>query len=233
MTQRLKPIGVLGGMGPEATILLQQRLLAAVDAKDDSDHIPLLIDMNSQVPSRIDFLLRGGPVDPSPVLASMAKGLEVSGATALAMPCNTAHLFAQQIEQAVNIPLLNMVQLAAKKVAETVGAGGKVGVLASPATKDTKLFERAFSPYGVTCIFPQDQTKMLRLIQSIKADGTSKLVCEGLVDAGRECIEAGATALLVGCSEFSMIADAATSCGLPVIDTVDLLVDEMLTWSFG
>ena len=46
----MRKIGVLGGMGPEATILFQRRLVKVVPAKEDQDHIPLLIDMNTQVP---------------------------------------------------------------------------------------------------------------------------------------------------------------------------------------
>ncbi|HAC49643.1 MAG TPA: aspartate racemase, partial [Sulfitobacter sp.] len=91
-------VGVLGGMGPEATILLQQRVLGTVNAQDDADHLPLLIDMNPQVPSRIAHLIEGTGEDPAPVLAAMAQRLERAGATALAMPCNTAHHYAPAIE---------------------------------------------------------------------------------------------------------------------------------------
>mgnify|MGYP003676682578 CR=1 FL=1 len=64
-------VGVLGGMGPEATILLQQRVLGTVNAQDDADHLPLLIDMNPQVPSRIAHLIEGTGEDPAPVLAAI------------------------------------------------------------------------------------------------------------------------------------------------------------------
>ncbi|WP_371813793.1 hypothetical protein [Ruegeria sp. HKCCA0370] len=70
MTQH--PIGIIGGMGPEATILLQRKLVEAVPVSDDRDHIPLLIDMNTQVPSRIAHLIDGAGEDPGPTLAAMA-----------------------------------------------------------------------------------------------------------------------------------------------------------------
>ena len=101
MTPKL--IGILGGMGPEATILLQKKLMSALpDATGDEDHIPLIIDMNPQVPSRIAHLINGTGEDPSFVLASMARRLEGAGATALAMPCNTAHHYASVIQNAVD-----------------------------------------------------------------------------------------------------------------------------------
>ena len=108
----MKKIGVLGGMGPEATILFQQRLLNAVRAQDDQDHIPLLIDMNPQVPSRLAYVLDQtiGARDPGPVLEDMAQRLDKWGAEALAMPCNTAHLFAEAIQRKTALPFFNMVK---------------------------------------------------------------------------------------------------------------------------
>jgi aspartate racemase len=87
-------IGILGGMGPEATVLQMSRLITATPAQDDADHIPLIVDTNTQVPSRVAALIEGGGTDPAPVLAAVAKRLEEAGAGALAMPCNTAHHYA-------------------------------------------------------------------------------------------------------------------------------------------
>ena len=92
----MRTVGILGGMGPEATILLMQRVLAAVPAQDDGDHIPLIVHQNPQVPSRIRRLIEGAGEDPAPVLIRMARDLQAAGAEALAMPCNTAHAYAAQ-----------------------------------------------------------------------------------------------------------------------------------------
>ena len=85
----MRRVGILGGMGPQATILIMQKLIACVSAEDDSDHIPLIVDQNPQVPSRIAHLIEGMGADPGPVLAGMARRLVAAGAEALAMPCNT------------------------------------------------------------------------------------------------------------------------------------------------
>ena len=113
----LRTIGILGGMGPQATVLLQQRLIEAVEAADDCDHVPLLVDMNPQVPSRLSYILKGEGEDPGPALANMARRLEDAGAEALAMPCNTAHHFAGAIRSAVDIPFIDMVSLTASRAA--------------------------------------------------------------------------------------------------------------------
>ena len=122
----MKKIGVLGGMGPEATIIFQQRLLKAVRAQDDQDHIPLLIDMNPQVPSRLAYVLDQtiGARDPGPVLGDMAQRLDKWGAEALAMPCNTAHLFAEAIQRKTALPFFNMVKLSVQTALAKSRAGG-------------------------------------------------------------------------------------------------------------
>ena len=104
----MRTVGILGGIGPEATVLLMKRLLKAVEARDDADHIPLIVHQNPGVPSRIRRLIEGTGEDPGPVLAQMARDLQAAGAEALAMPCNTAHAYAPQIMAATPLPFLDM-----------------------------------------------------------------------------------------------------------------------------
>ncbi len=210
-------------MGPEATVLLQQRLIQAIPAQDDSDHIPLLIDMNPKVPSRIAHLIEGTGEDPSPSLAAMARRLEAAGAVALAMPCNTAHHYANAIVEAVSIPLLNMVDLAVAHAEQTLGPGGRVGMLASPAVRRTALFERGLEARGLATIWPADDSLLLSAIRDVKRNGPTAEAKDILQSASMELAAGGAGLQLVACSEFSLLAES-----LPqenhVVDTVDLLV---------
>ncbi|CUH51162.1 cysteate racemase [Shimia marina] len=222
-----RPIGILGGMGPEATILLQRKLLAAVPARDDSDHIPLLIDMNPQVPSRIAHLIEGTGTDPVPTLADMARRLEAAGAVALAMPCNTAHHYADAITGAVDIPLLNMVELAADHAAGALGSGGRVGMLASPAVRRTQLYEKALSARGLSVIWPSKYDPMLAAVRTIKAEGPGGMARDTLLAASQELAAAGAGLQFVACSEFSLIADSVAP-DANAVDTVDLLVQAII-----
>ena len=218
-----RPIGVLGGMGPEATVLLQQRLIQAIPARDDSDHIPLLIDMNPQVPSRIAHLIDGAGEDPGPTLAAMARRLENAGARALAMPCNTAHHYADAIKDAVEIPLLNMVDLAVEHAAAALGSGGTVGMLASPAVRLTALFETGLEARGLATVWPEDEASVLSAIRKIKTEGPSEGAKVALRDASTELAARGAGLQFVACSEFSLIAESVAP-GVQVVDTIDLLV---------
>lgn len=221
----MRRVGILGGMGPEATILMQQRLLDAVPAQDDSDHIPLLIDMNPQVPSRIAHLIEGTGGDPAPVLADMARRLETAGAQALAMPCNTAHSYAASITAAVDIPLLNMVTLSADRAGP-----GKVGLLASPATRITGVFDTALAKVGATPVWLPDDAALLHAIRIIKSNGATVEARNILRAASEELLASGAETQLVGCSEFSLIAEAA-SADARVIDTLDVLVDAVVAFA--
>jgi aspartate racemase len=221
----MRRICILGGMGPEATILMQQRLLQVVPAEDDSDHIPLLIDMNPQVPSRIAHLIEGTGGDPAPVLADMARRLETGGAKALAMPCNTAHSYAASIEAAVDIPLLNMVTLSADRA-----GAGRVGILASPATRITGVFDKALEKVGATPIWLRNDAPLLHAIRIIKANGATVEARNILRAASEELLAMGAETQLVGCSEFSLIAEAA-SAEAQVIDTLDVLVDAVVAFA--
>jgi len=225
-----RPIGILGGMGPEATVLLQRKLIEATPARDDSDHIPLLIDMNPQVPSRIAHLIQGTGENPGPTLAEMARRLEGAGAIALAMPCNTAHVYADSIVDAVNIPLLNMVELAADHASDSLGAGGRVGMLASPAARRTRLFDKMLDARGISVVWPDNEGPVFSAIRAIKISGPCQEARKALLEASTNLADKGAELQLVACSEFSLIADNVAPVA-QVVDTVDLLTRAIVEFS--
>ena len=229
-------IGVLGGMGPQATVLLQQRLIAAVGAEDDASHLPLLIDMNPQVPSRIAWLLEDRGENPGPVLADMALGLEAAGAQALAMPCNTAHHFAGHITDAVRIPLLDMVELTAARLSTVLPEGGPVGILASPALERIGLFRDAFARHRLTPLYPPEPAPLLASIRRIKSTGVGTADRAALVDGARALEGLGARCLLIACSEFSLATAAVIAAvppALPVVDSIDVLVESIVAFASG
>src|SRR5882757_9645358 len=141
-------VGIIGGMGPEATVDLMRRVLAKTAAHDDQDHIHLIVESNPKIPSRIAHLIEGTGADPTPELIRIAANLQRAGADALAIPCNTAHAYAHSIRRAVNIPLLDMVTLSVDQIALSRRAA-RVGLLASTAVHATELYSRAFSAQGI------------------------------------------------------------------------------------
>ena len=226
----MKTIGILGGMGPEATVLLMQKVIAARASRDDADHVPLLVDQNTQVPSRIRHLIDQTGDDPAPVLAAMALRLQVAGVHALAMPCNTAHHYAPAIRAAVSIPLIDMVALSVSHAANLAPPNGTVGILASPAVRLTGLFDCAFAAVGLTAIYAQDDDDVLSVIRRIKADGPVLDARHALAELSRGLVTRGAQLQMIACTEFSLIADALDA---PVssFDTLDRLVEGILDFS--
>ncbi len=226
----LRRVGILGGMGPEATVLLMQKIIAATPARDDAEHIPLIVDQNPQVPSRIRHLIERTGEDPGPTLAAMAKRLQTAGAEALAMPCNTAHHYAPCIRAAAGIPLIDMVQLSVAQAARLVGKGGRLGILASPAVRQIGLFDAACTAAGLSAVFATDEAAMLTAIRSIKAGGAQAAARATLIRASTGLLAEGAQVQMIACTEFSLIADAVAP-GASIFDTLDQLVSGIIAFS--
>lgn len=223
-------IGILGGMGPEATVLLMARVVAMTSVFDDSDHVSMIVDNNTQIPSRIKALIEKTGEDPGPVLADMARGLEAHGAQALAMPCNTAHHFAPVIEKAVDIPLLNMVSLAVSRLEAMGPTIKRVGILASPAVRDTQIFDNAFASSKIDTLYPSDQGRMLDAIRAVKVNSCDGAARQVMDKAARELMKRGADCLLIACSELSIIADAVPNFIL-CEDTIDILAEAIIEFA--
>ncbi|MFN7224479.1 MAG: aspartate/glutamate racemase family protein [Paracoccaceae bacterium] len=218
----MKPVGILGGMGPEATILLMQRLLRAVPARDDADHIPLIVHQNPAVPSRIARLIDGVGEDPGPVLAAMARDLQAAGATALAMPCNTAHAYAPQIIAATSLPFLDMRSATVAALPQ-----GRIGMLASPAVRLTKAFAATFDSAGLEPVWPLDDAPILALIRRVKAGDSGP---EAMAEMGRLAGQMAQDCdhLLVACTELSLLTGGIAQ---PFTDSLDCLVTEIVRFS--
>ena len=230
MTGRPRCIGVLGGMGPEATVLFMQKMLAAVPARDDADHVPLLVDSNSQVPSRIAAIVEGTGENPAPVLIEMAQRLAAAGAEALAMPCNTAHFYASQISAATDVPFLDMLELSCDAALARMGSGGRIGLLGSPALQQTKVFEAPLAARGLQPLYAGDQPALLAAIRDIKANGPSQAARATLSRAADEMAGNGAGAICICCTEFSLLA-SRIAAPAPLYDSLDLLVSACVAFS--
>jgi len=227
-----RTVGIIGGMGPAATVLLMQRVIASVDGDDDRDHVPLIVDNNTQVPSRLDALLLGTGDDPWPVLAHMARRLRQAGAEALAMPCNTAHHYASQIATATDIPLLDMVALSATAARRRAGPDADIGIIGSPALRRIAVCDAALAAAGLRPIYPTDEPALLAAIRTIKAGGPDPAAAAAIEVAARDLLDRGAALCLIACTEFSLLTDALDE-GLPLIDTLDVLVGAIHDFAFS
>lgn len=227
---KTRRIGIIGGMGPEATVLLMSKVIELTLADDDSDHVSMIVDNNTQIPSRIKAIIEKTGEDPSPVLIDTACRLEKCGAEALAMPCNTAHYYAPMIENAVEIPLINMVTLTVNQLTTLSTSIKRVGILASPAVYKTKIFDHAFSARNIETLYPSDQDKMLNAIRALKINSHDDIARQTMQSAALELNELGADCLLIACSELSIIANSVT-INIPCFDTIDILARGIINFS--
>jgi aspartate racemase len=218
-------LGIIGGMGPEATVELMRRIIARTPARDDADHLHLLVESSPAIPSRIAHLVDGTGIDPTPELVRIARNLQSGGATRLAMPCNTAHGYAPAIRAAVTIPLLDMVALTAARVA-TDHPGRRVGLLASTAVHATKLYARALAAHGRQVVGANDQAAVMALIRDVKRGqtGTDARARLHALVAG---LAPGADVIVIACTELSVLA-SGPGTPVPLVDALDVLVDAIL-----
>lgn len=223
----MRPVGILGGMGPEATVLLMQKLLAAVPAHDDADHVPVIVHQNPQVPSRIAALIEGTGEDPGPTLARMARDLQAAGAKALAMPCNTAHHYAPAVEAATDLPFLNMITLTA--TALSACGARRVGMLASPATRLVGVFDEAFAAQGLDPVWREEEG-LLQVIRAVKAGAGEAETGPALRSEAEALLAAGADHLLVACTELSLLTGHLPD-GAAHSDSLDCLVGAIVSFA--
>jgi len=220
-------IGIIGGMGPEATLDLMRRVLALTPARDDSDHMHMIVDNNPKVPSRIARLIEGTGIDPAPELCRMAKGLAAAGATSLAIPCNTAHAYAGEIAGSVSIPLLDMVNLTAERLSRMALANRRVGILASTAVNMLRLYDNALDPFGLSLMWPARQADLMDVIKAVKGGDTSPATGKTFTDIADTLMADGADMLLIACTELSILAPRLDAT-LPVLDALDVLSEEIV-----
>ncbi len=214
----MKTVGVVGGMGPAATVEFLARLVRATPAARDEDHLHVVVNSDPRIPSRTAALLGGGP-SPAPRLRAMARGLEQAGAEFLVMPCNTAHAFLDEMRDAVRIPILDI-----RREAAALVEAGPVGLLATEAVVRVGLYRDAFHARGFDTLCPsaQDQDELTALIAAVKAGAPFGRLRRRLTGVVERVGAAGAQTLVVGCTEVSLLYQATPQ--RPSVDALDALV---------
>ena len=134
MAEKDKLVGIIGGMGPDATVDFMSRVLQATPASTDQDHVRMVIENNPRIPSR-QLAMRGEGQDPGPAIAAIAARLEVAGAEFLVMPCNLAHAWQSDIEAASSIPFVSIVDASVQSALDRSDDGSAVEEKPCPRKK--------------------------------------------------------------------------------------------------
>ena len=148
-----KIIGILGGMGPEATADLYYRIIRATPAKKDRDHPRTIIYSNTKVPDRTAAIIGEGP-SPLGEMVTAGAALEQAGADFLIIPCNTAHFFIDDLRAKLGIPVLDMIELTAEAFVDRLPDARSAGLIATDGTVKSGIYERRFSDKGVDIVVP-------------------------------------------------------------------------------
>lgn len=227
-----RTVGVIGGMGPAATLDFQARLLAATPAACDQDHLRVLVDCNPKVPDRNAAIVGDGP-SPGPVLAGMARGLERAGADFLVMPCNTAHAFVADIRNAVAIPLISLIE-ETTAAALVAAEGGQVGVLAVDGARAAGLYQTSLGDRGVTPVMlaADAQRRFMACISAIKAGDTGPSVRDDMRALARSLVADGARVVIAACTEIPLVLSPG-DLDAPLVDSTAVLVARTLDHALG
>lgn len=208
-------LGLLGGMGPAATVDFLAKLQALTPAKQDQDHIRVLMDLNPQVPDRNTEATAAGLE-----LAEMAQALAGAGAQVLAIACNTAHAHARTIAEAADLPLIDMIECAAGEAQDT--GAQRVGVLGGKQA--LRLYHEHLAARGLSALFlpPERQAAFTEVLNRIRAGDLGDAVRAEMKALAGELVAAGARCVIAGCTEVPLVL-AQADLNVPLVDSAEAL----------
>ncbi|MTI69528.1 MAG: amino acid racemase [Firmicutes bacterium] len=223
-----KKLGIIGGMGPLATVNLFKRIVSLTDAKKDQEHLQITIENNTKIPDRTSYILNKGE-DPKEELIKSAKILEKSGAKYLVMPCNTAHYFYDDIIKNINIPLLNMIEETTNYILKYY-PNKKIGLLSTEGTAKSEVYDKYFNKNGVK-LYKLDKEKqdcVSKFIYDIKK-GNDKDSISNFKDVLIHLRNQGIEVFILGCTELSAAYDIYGFEG-NFIDPLDVIAKKAIEY---
>ncbi|GGV16681.1 aspartate racemase [Streptomyces litmocidini] len=219
-------LGILGGMGPLATADFYRRLVQRTPAGSDQAHLPVLMWADPAVPDRTAALLGEGP-SPVPALVEGARRLRRAGAGCIAVPCNAAHAYVEQLSKATGVEVLDMIGAALEAAARRTPGLERVGVLATRGTRLAGLYERAGARLGLDVVqvpVPVQEEYVDPAILAVKGGGDLAGPERWIATAAESPKGRGAQAVVAACTEIPLISRAASRV-LPLIDSTDALAE--------
>jgi len=224
-------IGILGGMGPEATLDFYRHIMNLTPATRDQDHIRVLIYSNPKIPDRTEAITSDG-VSPLAELIKSAQLLEKGGSGIIAMPCNAAHFFLPRMQQEISIPILDMIEETCRAIRITFPDAKKVGLIAALGTVRSGLYHQALEHSGIEVLVPshEDQQRIEAAIGEVKAGVQNRSTQEIFQSIGMRLVEAGARVVTLGCTEVPL-AFEPNEVTYPSINSTRILAEAAVAWA--
>ena len=224
-----KVVGVLGGMGPAATVDFMAKVIALTPSRRDQDHVRMLIDHNPMVPDRQVALLDNGQ-DPARVIASMATGLQNNGADFLVMPCNTAHAYVDAMLDAISIPFVSIIGVTVAACSDFES----VGLLATAGCLRTSIYQEALAAKNINAVLPSEPelAELMLLINRIKAGERDAAIPSQMRRLAEAQVNQGAQAIIAACTEIQLVLDESM-LDVPLVSSTDVLAAATVSYARG
>ncbi|MBW6442284.1 amino acid racemase [Patescibacteria group bacterium] len=228
-----KLIGVVGGVGPEASNKFCEFLISKKKGTCDQDKIPFVHLCNPQIPDRTDYILGLGK-DPTPELIKTSKILENLGVDLIIVPCNTAHVFLPKVQEEIKVPIVDMEKILVKKILLDKNHLKKIGLLTTDGALKSKIFQSYFNEVGIETILPDKYEQENLVMKSIYGkegikSGKKLIPKRLLTQAIKSLIERGAEAIVLGCTELPLVIKQK-DFSIKVFDPMELTAREIVNY---
>jgi aspartate racemase len=214
-------IGIIGGMGPEATNKFIERLTEMTEANKDQDHVRYILYNDPEIPNRIDAYFHGGE-SPVKAINDGIDFMESNGIETVGIPCNTVHIWFDKFHRKINV--LNMIDLTVGAVLES--RFRKPGILATTATIESGLYINELKKAGITTVTPEREDDVMKAVQYVKLGNIpeGKKVLKSVI---KDLENDGVDSLILACTEIPVILNKADT-DLPLIDSDRLLAERLI-----
>lgn len=201
-----KKLGIIGGIGPLATVYFADLVIRLTKADSDQEHIPMLIYNDTDIPDRTEYILDNTKENPLPLMIRDAKKLEAEGCDVLAMPCNTAHYFFDELQANVGVPLLSILEESVCFAEKKLPGLKKLGVLATDGTLRSGAYHHTLEKHGLQICVPseREQAALTEIIYG-QVKASRKIDIDGFLSIAEGLGRQGAEAVILGCTELSVI----------------------------
>ncbi len=222
-----KTVGIIGGMGPHSTIRLFELIVDRTPVNQEQDHLRILIDNRPQIPDRTAHILGHGP-SPVPMLQESARLLEQWGANIIAMACNTAHFFWNEVQHVVTVPVLNMIEQVARVVQRL--SPGPMVLLATTGTLRSGLYQHYIPGNRLQVPDEALQREVMEVIygpQGVKMTGPTAQHRTSLEEIVEQFNTSRPVGVIAGCTEIEL-ALGETVTGIPVLKPLEILAEAIV-----
>lgn len=224
-------LGILGGVGPLASVYFANMIINMTSASNDQEHIPLFMFNDNVIPDRTAFILGRSDIDPAPRMIADIKKLSDLGCDYIAVTCNTAHYFYDRLQASTGAKIVNMIEAAVDSALTKRPNAKKIGVLATDGTVQSGVYSKVIEGHGIECITPSDKgQKMIMDIIYSQVKAGQEVDLDGFMSVIDELRILGCDAVILGCTELSVINmnNKLTQSNNDIVDAMEALAKKCI-----